>query len=376
MTRIKAAICTEFGAPLRIGEIEISPPGPGAVEVTLDAVAICMSDVSYAEGAWGGTLPAVYGHEAAGRVTALGSGVSGLATGDPVVVTMIRACGQCQPCQTGRPVYCASPHDGDHGPISMPGGGILHQGLNCGAFAERVVVDHSQVVRLPEGVPMQAACLLACGVTTGIGAVVNTARLRPGQNAVVIGAGGVGLNAIQGARIAGAARIIAIDMTEDKLACARAFGATHTLLASDPAPWKTVRKITNGLGAEAVFVTVGATAAYDTAPRYLGRGGRVIMVGMPHSGEKAVYEPVIMAAVGQGLTGTLMGDAVISRDIPWMVELYLQGRLKLEELVSKSWRLDEINAAIADTRAGHARRNVIVFDHSPGTAKARAPVAQ
>ncbi len=362
MTRIKAAVCHAFNQPLVIEEVELAAPGPGQVEVTLEAVAICMSDVSYAEGAWGGPLPAVYGHEAAGRISALGEGVRGLAPGDPVVATMIRACGTCQPCQTGNPVYCTTPPDHDHGPLTSPDGAPLHQGLNCGAFAERVVLDHSQVVRLPEGVPMDAACLLACGVTTGIGAVVNTARLRPGQNAVVVGAGGVGLNAIQGARIAGAARIIAVDTNPDKLDAALEFGATHGVLATDPAPWKAVRKLTAGRGADAVFVTVGATAAYDTAPRYLARGGRVIMVGMPHSGEKAAYEPVIMAAVGQGLQGTLMGDAIIARDIPWMVDLYQQGRLKLDELVSQRWRLDQINDAIADTRAGHARRNVIVFD--------------
>jgi len=360
MPRIQAAVCHAFNEPLVIEEIDLATPGPGAVEVTLDAVAICMSDVSYAEGAWGGALPAVYGHEAAGRVTALGEGVHGLAPGDPVVVTMIRACGHCQPCQTGAPVYCADA--APMAPLTTPEGTALAQGLNCGAFAERVVVDHSQVVRLPEGLPMDAACLLACGVTTGIGAVVNTAQLRPGQNAVVIGAGGVGLNAIQGARIAGAARIIAIDMTEDKLETAREFGATHGVLASGAAPWKAVRKITQGHGADAVFVTVGATQAYDTAPRYLARGGQVIMVGMPHSGAQASYEPVILAAVGQGLQGTLMGDAVISRDIPWMVEMYQQGRLKLDELVSGRWPLVQINAAIADTKAGHARRNVIVFD--------------
>ena len=363
MTRIKAAICREFNAPLTIEEVELAPPGPGEVEVALDAVAICGSDISYAEGAWGGDLPAVFGHEAAGRISAVGDGVHGLAPGDKVVVTMIRSCGTCPSCRTGKPVYCTSPPR--TAPLTMPDGGALAQGLNCGAFAEAVVVDHSQVVRLaPEAaqaLPMEAACLLACSVMTGIGAVVNTAGLRPGQNAVVIGAGGVGLNAIQGARIAGAARIIAIDTQPDKLDAALEFGATHGVLASDPTPWKQVRALTGGQGADAVFVTIGATQAYDQAPRYLARGGRLIMVGMPHSGDTASYEPVILAATGQGLIGTLMGDAIISQDIPWMVELYGQGRLKLDELVSKRWRLDQINEAIADTKAGHARRNVVVF---------------
>ena len=362
MQKIKAAICHEFGQPLQIEEIHLRAPEGSEVEVTLDAVAICHSDISYAEGAWGGTLPAVYGHEAAGRITALGDTVRGLNLGDPVVVTLIRACGECVPCASGSPVTCATPYNGDTGPISMPDGGVLHQAMACGAFAERVVVDHSQVVKLPEGIAMDAASMLACGVITGIGAVVNSAKLRAGQNAVVIGAGGVGLNAIQGARIAGAANIIAVDMNADKLDAAMEFGATHAILATSDAPWRQVRKITRGQMADAVFVTVGAIPAYDAAPRYLARNGRVIMVGMPHGSEVATYSPVMMAAVSQGLIGTKMGDVVIARDIPWMVDLYQQGRLKLDELISRHWRLDQINEAIADTKAGHARRNVIVFE--------------
>ena len=361
MARIKAAVCHEFNAPLVIEEIDLRAPQAGEVEVTLDAVAVCHSDISYAEGAWGGTLPAVYGHEAAGRVTGLGANIRGLKEGDPVVVTLIRSCGSCVPCASGSPVTCETGHDGDKGPITTTEGGLLHQAMACGAFAEKVVVDHSQVVRLPEGMAMDAASMLACGVITGIGAVVNTAGLRAGQNAVVIGAGGVGLNSIQGARIAGAANIIAVDMNEDKLEAAKDFGATHGVLASGSAPWREVRKITGGRMADAVFVTVGAIPAYDVAPRYLARGGNVIMVGMPHSGAKATYEPVMMAAVSQGLLGTKMGDVVIARDIPWMVDLYQQGRLKLDELISGRWSLDQINEAIADTKAGHARRNVNVF---------------
>ncbi len=362
MSRIRAAVCHEFGAPLVIEEVELAAPGPGQVEVAIGAVAICMSDVSYAEGAWGGTLPAVFGHEAAGVVTALGEGVGGLAPGDKVVVHLIHACGGCESCLSGRPVYCTTAPDTDHGPLSMPGGGVLAQGLACGAFAERVVVDRSQVVVVPAEMELAPASLLACGVPTGLGAAVNAAGIRPGQDVVVVGAGGVGLNAIQGARLAGAARIIALDLTEEKLADARAFGATHVLLASEPAPWRQVRRITGGRGADVVLVSVGAIAAYDTAPRFLGRGGRVIVVGMPHSGDKTAVEPVILAATGQGLVGTLMGDVVPARDIRWMLELYRQGRLKLDELISRRWAFEQINEAIADTKSGHARRNVIVFD--------------
>jgi S-(hydroxymethyl)glutathione dehydrogenase/alcohol dehydrogenase len=361
MQKIKAAVCHEFGQRLTIEEINLRAPEAGEIEVTLEACAICHSDISYIDGGWGGSLPAVYGHEAAGRITGLGEGVRGLATGDPVVVTLIRSCRQCEPCASGTPTLCSTSYDGDHGPITTADGGKLHQAMACGAFAEKVVVDQSQVVKLPEGVAMDAAALLACGVITGVGAVVNTAKLRPGQNVVVIGAGGVGLNAIQGARIAGAARIIAVDMTEEKLAMAREFGATDGVLASHSAPWKEVRRITGGKGADAVLVTVGAIPAYDSAPRYLARGGRVIMVGMPHSGAMSTYEPVMLAAVGQGMIGTKMGDVVIARDIPWMVDLYQQGRLKLDELISGRWKLEEINEAIADTKTGSAKRNVIVF---------------
>lgn len=178
----------------------------------------------------------------------------------------------------------------------------------------------------------------------------------------MIGAGGVGLNAIQGARIAGARRIVAVDMTEEKLEDAKAFGATDGVLATLKSPWRASYKALGGKGAEAVIVTVGAIPAYDTAPRYLGRGGKVVMVGMPHSGAVSTYEPAILAAIGQGMVGSKMGDVVIQRDIPWMVDLYQQGRLELDSLISGRWSLDQINDAIADTKTGTARRNVILFD--------------
>jgi S-(hydroxymethyl)glutathione dehydrogenase/alcohol dehydrogenase len=232
--------------------------------------------------------------------------------------------------------------------------------MNCGAFAEKVVVDQSQVVKLPAEMDPIAASLLACGVITGVGAVVNAAGLRAGQDVVVIGAGGVGLNAIQGARIAGARRIVAVDMSEEKLAIAKEFGATDGVLATDDKPWRAAKEAL-GRGADAVFVTVGVARAYNEAPRYLAHGGQVVMVGMPHTGAESTYEAANFAAAGQSMTGSKMGDVVIARDIPWMVDLYKQGRLKLDELVSGTWSLDQINEAIADTKTGSAKRNVIVF---------------
>tara|TARA_R110002020_G_scaffold358559_3_gene570904 strand:+ start:903 stop:1991 length:1089 start_codon:yes stop_codon:yes gene_type:complete len=360
MKKIKAAVCHEFGTPLKIEDITLRAPEAGEVEVALDAVAICHSDISYAEGAWGGSLPAVYGHEAAGVVSAVGAGVNGIAVGDSVVVTLIRSCGTCPSCAGGAPTLCSTPYDGDHGPIKTADGGKLHQAMACGAFAEAVVVDQRQVVKIGEDIPKDCAALIACGVITGVGAVVNAAGLRAGQDVVVIGAGGVGLNAIQGARIAGARRIVAVDMSAEKLEIAREFGATDGVLATSAKPWSEAKKAM-GRGADAVIVTVGAIPAYETAPKYLAYGGKVVMVGMPHSGAMASYEPVMLAAVGQGMVGSKMGDVVIQRDIPWMVDLYNQGRLKLDELISGRWELDQINEAIADTKTGAARRNVIMF---------------
>jgi S-(hydroxymethyl)glutathione dehydrogenase/alcohol dehydrogenase len=361
MSRISAAVCHEFGKPLSVEDIDLRPPENDEIEVTLGAVAICHSDISFANGDWGGFLPAVYGHEAAGRVTALGNNVRGLNIGDHVVVTLIRACGHCSNCSGGTPTICETPVDGVEGPIKTADGAPLMQAMACGAFAEKVVVAQSQVVKIPESVPFASASLLACGVITGVGAVVNAAQLRPGQDVVVIGAGGVGLNAIQGARIAGARRIVAVDMSEEKLEIAKEFGATDGVLATGDAPWRAAKKAM-GRGADAVFVTVGISAVYDQAPRYLGYGGKVVMVGMPKSGESSTYEPVMMAAVSQGMIGSKMGDVVIQRDIPWMVDMYQQDRLKLDELVSGRWRLDQINEAIEDTKSGSAKRNVIEFD--------------
>ncbi len=360
MPLVRAAVCHEFGKPLTIEEVELRAPGPGEVEVTLAACAICFSDISYLDGGWGGTLPAVYGHEAAGHISAVGPGVTGYTPGDTVIATLIRSCGTCPTCATGHPVICETPYDRDAGPLSMPDGSTLHHGLKIGAFAERCVVHTSQIAKIPASMPLESAALLSCGVITGIGAAVNTARIRPGEVVVVIGAGGVGLNAIQGARIAGAARIIAVDTSPAKRAAALEFGATDFVLATDPKPWAEAARLA-GRGADAVLVTVGAIPAFDTAPRYLGAGGRMVMVGMPHSGAMSTYEPVIIAYMAQGMLGSVMGDTVLARDIRWMVDLYEQGRLKLDELISGRWGLDQINEAIADTRTGAARRNVIVF---------------
>ena len=360
MVKIKAAVCHNFGAPLQIETINLREPLTGEVEVTLGAVAVCHSDISFAAGDWGGELPAVYGHEAAGFVSKTGNAVKGFEIGDRVVVTLIKSCGNCNNCLEGNPTICEA-NNLAMPPILSAKNKTIQQVMNCGAFAEKVVVDQSQIVKLNSDLSFAAASLLACGVITGVGAVVNAAKLRPGQDVVVIGAGGVGLNAIQGARIAGARRIVAVDTNKDKLITAKEFGATDGVLATEKSPWR-ISKSLIGRGADVVLVTVGNSAVYDVAPRYLGYGGKVVMVGMPKSGDRSTYEPVMMAAVSQGMIGSKMGDVVIKRDIPWIVDLYNQGRIKLDQLISKTWRLEQINEAIADTKLGAAKRNVIVFE--------------
>ncbi|MBM7066489.1 zinc-binding dehydrogenase [Actibacterium sp. 188UL27-1] len=358
MATIKAAVSRAFHHPLVIEDIVLAAPGPGQVEVTLEACAICHSDISFIEAAWGGVLPAIYGHEAVGHVTAAGPGARH-EVGTRVLVTLMVNCGQCRCCAGGKAAHCETAVD-QVATLALPDGTPVSQGMNCGAFAEKVVVRDSQTQPIPADIPAASAAVLSCGVITGLGAAVNTARIRPGEVVVVIGAGGVGLNAIQGARLSGASRIVAVDMVPDKLDAALDFGATDGILANHDAPWKALRQIAPQ-GADVVLVSVGALPAYDSALRYLGSKGRAYAVGMTHGGQSAGYEPVMLAYYGHRIEGSLMGDTVLARDIPWMVDLYRQGRLKLDELVSGTWRLDQINNAITDTKSGAARRNVIVF---------------
>lgn len=361
MQKVRAAVCREFGAPLVIEEITLLDPEPDEVQVTLEACAICHSDISYIEGGWGGELPAIYGHEAAGTVTAIGASAKGYAIGDKVIVTLMRSCGQCPSCATANPIYCEDSTPPAGSPLRSQDDEVIARAMNCGAFAEKVNVHPSQIAKIPSDMRTDSACLLACGVLTGVGSVVQTAKVRAGEIVTVIGAGGVGLNAIQGARIAGASRIIAVDLLPEKLDMAREFGATDVVLGTEPEPWKMAAAAAGGRLADVVLVTVGAIPAFEQAPRFMGRGGRMILVGMNHAGEYAQYDPSVFAAIGQSMIGAKLGDAVLSRDIPWLIDMYEQGRLKLDELISDHWSLDQINEAIADTKSGAAKRNVIRF---------------
>ena len=225
---MKGAVCREFGAPLEIEELHLRPPGPGEIHVRLEACAICHSDITYINGGWGGVLPSVYGHEAAGIVENLGSGVTEVRCGAPVLVTLLKSCGHCYFCEKGQESLCEtrSPLD-DQSPITDQRGDSVTQGLRTGAFAEEVIVHASQVMEIPVEVPMDSASLLSCGVLTGFGAVTNVAAVRQGDSVVTIGTGGVGLNCIQGAKISNARLNIAVDLVAEKLEVARRFGATH-----------------------------------------------------------------------------------------------------------------------------------------------------
>jgi Zn-dependent alcohol dehydrogenase len=330
--------------------------------VKLGAVAICHSDILYIEGAWGGDLPSVFGHEAAGTVIDCGPGVANVAPGDRVVVTLIRSCGHCHYCAQGAAVLCESEFPLDRkGPLARADGGKLMQGLRTGAFAEEVVVDASQVVAVPADLPFDVASLLACGVITGVGAVTNTASVPAGSSVVVIGTGGVGLNTVQGAHLVGATPIVAVDLAESKLAAARRFGATHAIDPRAGDPVAAVRAATGGRGADFVFVTVGAKPAFEQGFRFLGKGGTLVVVGMPATGVMAEYDPGTVAAWGQRMIGSKMGSARVGIDIPRLVSLYGEGRLKLDELITGRYPLAGINEAIAGVVRGEALRNVIVF---------------
>jgi S-(hydroxymethyl)glutathione dehydrogenase/alcohol dehydrogenase len=358
---MRAAVCHRFGQPPAIEEIDLDPPQHGEVRVDISAVAICHSDVAYSDGAWGGELPAVYGHEACGIVAATGPDVERPAVGDQVVVSLVRHCGRCARCAAGEPALCsASFRLDDESPIRLAGGRRAAQGMRCGAFADAVVVHASQAVALDPQLPAASACLIACAVMTGVGAVVHAAAVTEGSSLVVIGAGGVGLNAVQGGRLAGAGPLIAIDLADAKLAAAHVFGATETLTAGPGTP-EAVRELTGGEGADAVVLTAGSAAAIDQGLACLRRGGTLVVAGMPPAGQRASFDPAQLAHDGQRIVGTKMGSADPAREIPRIAGLYRDGGIKLDELVTATYPLERINDAMAAMRAGEALRNVIVM---------------
>lgn len=359
---MKAAVCREFGKPLEIEDLVIAEPEAGEVKVKLAACAICHSDLIFMDGGWGGTLPMVLGHEASGIVEAVGEGVVNISVGDRVLVTLLRSCGHCGDCESGEPYICGTsfPIDTDSR-LSSASGEKIGQGLKTGAFAETVVTDQSQIVVIPDTVPLDSAALLSCGVITGLGAVVNTAQVEYGSSVVVIGCGGVGLNSVQGAALVNAYPIIALDLVDSKLEAALEFGASHALNPRANDTDQKIRELTNGRGADYVFVAAGSPKAFEQGLDMLSPSGTLVIVGMPPTGQTIAVEAGNVAGAGQKIIGSKMGSTRLRIDIPKLVSLYERGHLKLDELITGRYPLEDINHAIDEVRADKALRNVILF---------------
>lgn len=361
---MKAAVCHEPGAPLEIEDLVLESPKAGEVKVEVRACAICQSDLHYLSGAWPGRpLPAVCGHEVAGTVVEAGGESGAIGEGARVLVSLVRNCGQCRYCRAGRSFLCEGtlPIDRE-GRLKDRAGDRVYQALRTGGFAEQIVVHHSQAVPIPEDLPFDQAGLLACGVLTGFGAAVNTARVAAGSSVAVIGLGGVGMNCIQGAAIAGAETVIAIDVAPQKFALARALGATHTLDPKDGQVEAAVLDLTEGLGPDYVLVAAGNSAAMELGGEILSKMGRMVIAGLPPAGVTAKLQPRLLVNKNQTIMGTKMGSGNLAEDVGRLIGLYREGRLKLAELIADRFPLAAINEAIAAAGQGTAARNVIVFE--------------
>ena len=361
---IRAAVCRAFGEPLVIETLRLAPPQGSEIRVRVRASSICHSDITYMDGGWGGELPTVFGHELAGVVTDLGPAVpaGSVGVGDRVIVSLLRSCGRCAACEAGSPTQCTAAFAIDSDPrLSDAQGRPVRAGLRVGGFAESVVVDASQVVPVPAEVADEIACLISCGVLTGFGAAVNTAKVRVGDAVAVVGCGGVGLNCVQGAALAGALPLVAIDVDADKLEQARAFGATDALDATHGDVAAEALALTEGRGFDVVMTAVGSARAIEQALPLLACDGALVVVGMPPYEERVSLDATTLAHFGQRILGCKMGDARLRVDAPRLFRLYRAGRLRLDELVASRRPLAEINEAIAQARRSQGLRHVIVF---------------
>src|SRR3954463_390600 len=361
----RAAICRELNRPVIVEEITVDPPNPGEVTVKLAACGVCHSDLSATNGTLAMQLPLVLGHEAAGEVIEVGPGVDGLKEGDHVVSSFIYMCGECRFCVAGRPVLCI---EQGRAITTLPDGGLRTrdargQPLNifsgCGVMAEYATMHVDNLVKIDPQIPLDRAALVGCAVTTGVGAVFNTAKVRPGASVAVFGCGGVGLNVIQGARIAGAGRIVAIDTMQSKLDMAKQFGATDVLLGKDD-PVKALKKLTGG-GPDYAFECVGNGELAATAYRSIGRGGVAVVVGVAKPGDSTAVRTMTLPFEEKTLTGSYFGSCVPRVDFPRMLALYMGGQLKLEEMITRRYAIEEAPQAFADLSSGTNARGVIVF---------------
>ncbi|HEX7218463.1 MAG TPA: Zn-dependent alcohol dehydrogenase [Burkholderiales bacterium] len=363
--KAKAALCRAHNAPVVVETIAVDAPKRGEVTVKLGACGVCHSDLSAITGTIALPLPLVLGHEGAGVVEEVGEGVSGLAKGDHVVFSFIYMCGKCRFCVAGRPVLCleqgkalTTPLEGT--PRTRDASGApLNIFSGCGSMAEYATVSAENLIKIDPKIPLDCAALVGCGVTTGVGAVFNTAKVEPGSSVAVFGCGGVGLSVIQGARIAGAEKIIAIDTLPAKLEMAKKFGATDVLLFKDD-PTKDLKKLTGG-GPDYAFECVGSGELAGTAYRAIRRGGLAVVVGVAKPSDSTSVRTMTLPFEEKTLTGSYFGSCVPRVDFPRMLSLYMAGKLKLEELITRRYSIDEAPQAFADLQAGKNARGVIVF---------------
>jgi alcohol dehydrogenase len=374
--KIRAAVLEAMGAappyatsrPLRIAEVDLAPPGPGEILIKIGAAGLCHSDLSVINGDRPRPMPMALGHEAAGVVQELGAGVDDLAVGDHVVVVFVPSCGHCAPCAEGRPALCEPGAAANGAGTLLSGarrlrrdGADLNHHLGCSVFAEYATVSRRSVVKVDRDVPLDEAALFGCAVLTGVGAVVNTAQVRAGASVAIIGLGGVGLAALIGAKAAGARQIIAVDLSEDKLQQALALGATHLVNAGQADALEQIRSLSSG-GVEFAFEFAGSIRALELAYRITRRGGTTVTAGLPPSTAMLPLPAVSLVAEERTLKGSYIGTCVPSRDIPRYIELYKQGRLPVDKLLTGRLRLDDINHGFDLLHQGKAIRQVVVFE--------------
>ncbi|MFJ3902743.1 Zn-dependent alcohol dehydrogenase [Streptomyces sp. NPDC090025] len=358
---IRAAVLPAVGSPLEITDIELPEPGPGQVRVRLAAAGVCHSDLSLSNGTMRVPVPAVLGHEGAGTVVSVGAGVTSVAPGDGVVLNWAPSCGTCHPCSLGEVWLCANALTGAANAHARTADGtVLHPGLNVAAFAEETVVPASCLLPAPDGVPLTDAALLGCAVLTGWGAVHHSARVRRGETVAVFGVGGVGLAALQAARIAGASEIVAVDVSAAKEDLARAAGATHFVLASETTA-KDIRKLTGGHGVDVAVECVGRATTIRTAWDSTRRGGRTTVVGIGGKEQQVTFHALELFHWGRTLSGCVYGNSNPAEDLPVLAEHIRAGRLDLGALVTERITLEGIPGAFANMLAGKGGRALVVF---------------
>ena len=373
--KTRAAVLDQMGAlppyaiskPLSIVMLDIAPPGPGEVMIRVAAAGLCHSDLSVINGDRPRPMPMALGHEAAGVVHQVGTGVSDLTVGDHVVVVFVPSCGHCALCAEGRPALC-EPGAAANGAGTLlsgarrlaRGGEAINHHLGCSVFAEYATVSRHSVVKIDPTVSLDEAALFGCAVLTGVGAVVNTAKVPVGASVAVIGLGGVGLAALIGAYAAGARQIIAVDLADDKLEHARSLGATHTVSAGQDDALEQIRALSSG-GVEFAFEFAGSIRALELAYRITRRGGTTVTAGLPPSTALFPLPAVSLVAEERTVKGSYIGTCVPSRDIPRFIDLYRQGRLPVDKLLTGRLKLEEINHGFDLLREGKAIRQVVVF---------------